>query len=76
MGLGRDIQGSLIDCNVQKKNLKDNQTFTCDKAGWWVSQVCVIFFIIFFMFLIFLQFKNFSSQKRHVRFFATMQNDL
>ena len=28
-----------------------------DKAGWWVSQVFVIFFIIFFMFLIFLQFK-------------------
>ena len=28
MGLGRDIQGSLIDCNVQKKNLKVNQTFT------------------------------------------------
>ena len=76
MGLGRDIQGSLIVFVMFKKNLKDNQMLKFDKAGWWVSQVFVIFFIIFFMFLIFLQFKNFSSQKRHVRFFAPMQHDL
>ena len=57
MGLGRDIQGSLIVFVMFKKSLKDNQMLKFGKAGWWVSQVFVIFFIIFFMFLIFYNLK-------------------
>lgn len=48
-----------------------------DKAGWWVSQMFVIFFIIFFMFLIFYNLKiSYLKKKRYVKLFAPTQNDL
>lgn len=62
-GIGEGYSGCFsCVCNVQK-NLKDNKMFKFDKAGWWISQIFFIFFLVFSMFLIFYNLKFFLPQK-------------